>query len=106
MVLINNYSKKVWIKPEIKNSRWLLPGQRAKIDGFKPPKWNGDWLKLSDKFDYDATCTIDLNGNFKLRDYNYGFLHNYSALFKTPMLYNNFPGRKKDPFSTWKSEPK
>jgi hypothetical protein len=106
MVLINNYTKKVWVKPENKKSTWLLSGQKMKIDGFKPPLWDGDWLKLSDKWDDDATCTISGNGNFKLYNYNYGFLHGNSAVFKTPALYNRLPGRKKDPYSSWGSEPK
>jgi len=106
MVLINNYSKQVWIRTELGKGMWLKPGERQSIDGFKPPKWGGDWLKLSDKFDTDATCTIDLNGDFRLRNYNYGFLHGNSAIFKTPMLYNHLPGRKGKSFFNWKNEPK
>jgi len=106
MLLINNYTKRVWIKPEGPNSTWLDPGKTSNIDGFKPPKWGADWLKLSNKFDSDGKCVIDRNGDFKLYNYNYGFLHSNSAIFKTKILYDHLPGRKKDPYSTWRPEPK
>lgn len=55
MLFINNYTKRIWIKPEDPQSRWLEPGQSARIDGFKPPNWGGDWYKLSTS-DYCNQC--------------------------------------------------
>jgi len=106
MKLINNFSKKVWIRTELGKGKWIHQGQRENIDGFKPPKWNGDWLKLSDKFDNNAYCVINANGDFKLYNYNYGFLHGDSAIFKIKLLYNNLPGRKGSSFQGWENEPK
>jgi len=103
MELINHYSRKIWVKPETKDSLWLLPGQKINIDGFKPPKWGGDWLKLSGN---DGTCTITASGDFILRDYKYGFLSVNTPIFPNKYFYKLLPGRKKDPFSTWKPEPK
>ena len=105
MELINNFSKKIWIKPE-NNSKacyYLAMGQKAKIDGFKPPKWGGDWLKLSGN---DGTCTITASGDFILRDYKYGFLSVNTPIFPNKYFYNKLPGRKKDPYVLWCPEPK
>lgn len=111
MLLINHYKTKIWIKPENSQSRYLQPGGYANIDGFKPPRWNGDWLKLStiDKYNLPTgACLIKPDGNFIISDdYLYRKLEvNHPLVPYYHVFYNHLPGRKKDPYSTWLSEPK
>jgi len=101
MFFTNNYTKRIWINPENTNiSRYLYPGQGAYIDGFKPPKWGGDWLKLSGF----GRCSVNINGDFVGFSLIPKFL--YESNSSNTVLYKKRPGRKKDPFSTWTPEPK
>jgi hypothetical protein len=58
----NNSSKWVPVKPEERGVpvEWLAPGETyaGRIDGVRPPAWNNDWLKVSDRTD----VTIQPNG--------------------------------------------
>jgi len=112
MLFINNYTKKIWIKPEDLQSRWLGVGQSARIDGFKPPNWGGDWYKLSTLEPISNTfntcygkAILNKNGTLILNDYCYKFIELDSPMLSSKYLYNHLPGRKKDPYSIWKSEP-
>jgi len=110
MKLYNNYGKKIWIKPENGQSRWLLPSQNANIDGFKPPKWGGNWLKLKGvcspyEFICDpGKCIITSTGDFKITHYYFGDI-SYILQNSNSLNYTSTAGRKKNIFSNWKSEP-
>lgn len=57
-----------------------------------------------------STCygkaVLNKNGILLLSDYCYKFLELDSPLFSNKYMYNHLPGRKKDPYSNWKSESK
>ena len=110
MLFINNYSTKIWIKPEVTQSKWLYPGQKARIDGFQPPNWGGDWYKLSTSDNVTNlldTCygkaILNHNGTLLLSDYCYKIIELDNPIFSNKILYNHLPGRKKAPFSDWNS---
>jgi len=111
MKLHNNYSKKIWIKPEHGIATWLYPGQSANIDGFKPPKWGDDWLKLKGvctpyEFICDpGKCVVNSNGDFKIIHYYFGDI-SYVLQNSNSPGYLSTAGRKKDGFAGWGSEPK